>query len=77
MTTMQSPLLAVPWETAHTNNPHPMFTDPRIFLNAITNEKVTSTPRPHNEDGYILCQPDGMAFTGRRTTYTTSPNKNT
>jgi hypothetical protein len=27
---------------------------PLVFLKAITNDKVTSTPRPHNEDGYIL-----------------------
>jgi type II secretory pathway pseudopilin PulG len=46
--------LGCPWESAATVNPHPMFTDPRVFLNAITNDKVTSTPRPHNEDGYIL-----------------------
>jgi len=47
--------LGCPWEggSAPTTQ-HPMFTDPRIFLNAITNDKVTSTPRPHNEDGYIL-----------------------
>jgi type II secretory pathway pseudopilin PulG len=46
--------LGCPWESAATVNPHPMFTDPRIFLKAITNDKVTATPRPHNEDGYIL-----------------------
>jgi len=46
--------LGCPWESAATVNPHPMYTDPRVFLNAITNDKVTSTPRPHNEDGYIL-----------------------
>ncbi|MFA5252627.1 MAG: type II secretion system protein [Phycisphaerae bacterium] len=47
-------MLGCPWESAATVNPHPMFTDPRIFLKAITNDKVTATPRPHNEDGYIL-----------------------
>ena len=47
--------LGCPWESgvAKTTD-HPMFTDPRVFLTAITNDKVTSTPRPHNEDGYIL-----------------------
>jgi type II secretory pathway pseudopilin PulG len=47
--------LGLPWEggtgpVAH----HPMLDDPRAFLKAITNDKITSTPRPHNEDGYIL-----------------------
>jgi type II secretory pathway pseudopilin PulG len=45
--------LGCPWESSQTT-PHPMFTDPRVFLKAITNDKVTATPRPHNEDGYIL-----------------------
>jgi type II secretory pathway pseudopilin PulG len=45
--------LGCPWEGTQTTQ-HPMFTDPRIFLKAITNDKVTATPRPHNEDGYIL-----------------------
>ncbi len=49
--------LGCPWEGAHTTE-HPMYKPdppgPRLFLNAITNDKVTSTPRPHNEDGYIL-----------------------
>ncbi|MGD1043046.1 MAG: type II secretion system protein [Sedimentisphaerales bacterium] len=45
--------LGCPWESAKTTD-HPMFTDPRVFLTAITNDKITSTPRPHNEDGYIL-----------------------
>ncbi len=26
----------------------------QVFYKAITNDKVTATPRPHNEDGYIL-----------------------
>ena len=48
--------LGCPWEGSAppTGTPHPMQTDPRVFLKAITNDKVTSTPRPHNEDGYIL-----------------------
>ncbi|MGA2322511.1 MAG: type II secretion system protein [Sedimentisphaerales bacterium] len=47
--------LGCPWEggSAPTTH-HPMYDDPRVFLKAITNDKVTSTPRPHNEDGYIL-----------------------
>ena len=45
--------LGCPWEGVLTTH-HPMYDDPRVFLNAITNDKVTSTPRPHNEDGYIL-----------------------
>jgi hypothetical protein len=45
--------LGCPWEGTLTTH-HPMYDDPRVFLNAITNDKVTSTPRPHNEDGYIL-----------------------
>jgi hypothetical protein len=45
--------LGCPWEGTQITQ-HPMFTDPRIFLKAITNDKVTATPRPHNEDGYIL-----------------------
>ena len=52
-------MLGCPWEGSAppptgTGTPHPMQTDPRVFLKAITNDKVTSTPRPHNEDGYIL-----------------------
>jgi len=46
--------LGCPWESGAGVNPHPMYTDPRVFYKAITNKKVTSTPRPHNEDGYIL-----------------------
>lgn len=49
--------LGLPWESGHTNE-HPMYKPdppgPRGFLTAITNDKVTATPRPHNEDGYIL-----------------------
>ena len=45
--------LGCPWESAANVNPHPML-DPLVFYKAITNKKVTSTPRPHNEDGYIL-----------------------
>jgi type II secretory pathway pseudopilin PulG len=49
--------LGLPWESAHTNE-HPMYKPdspgPLLFLKAITNDKITSTPRPHNEDGYIL-----------------------
>jgi type II secretory pathway pseudopilin PulG len=47
--------LGCPWESGVAKiTDHPMFTDPRFFLTAITNDKITSTPRPHNEDGYIL-----------------------
>ncbi|MGA2172978.1 MAG: type II secretion system protein [Sedimentisphaerales bacterium] len=51
--------LGCPWETSPpppsgTGTPHPMQTDPRVFLNAITNSKATATPRPHNEGTYIL-----------------------
>jgi type II secretory pathway pseudopilin PulG len=47
--------LGLPWENGAAKvADHPMFTDPRVFLKAITNDKVTSTPRPHNEDGFIL-----------------------
>jgi type II secretory pathway pseudopilin PulG len=47
--------LGCPWEggTAKTTD-HPMFKDPLVFLNEITNTKVTATPRPHNESGFIL-----------------------
>jgi type II secretory pathway pseudopilin PulG len=45
--------LGCPWETTQTTE-HPMFTNKLVFLNAITNDKVTSTPQPHNPDGYIL-----------------------
>jgi type II secretory pathway pseudopilin PulG len=46
--------LGCPWEPDIDTVHHPIFDDPRVFLNAITNTKVTATPRPHNEDGYIL-----------------------
>jgi type II secretory pathway pseudopilin PulG len=47
--------LGCPWEGGATKTTdHPMFTDPRIFLKEITNTRITTTPRPHNEDGYIL-----------------------
>jgi type II secretory pathway pseudopilin PulG len=49
--------LGCPWETSRATE-HPMYSPdppgPLVFLKAITNDKVTSTPRPHNEDGYIL-----------------------
>jgi prepilin-type N-terminal cleavage/methylation domain-containing protein len=46
--------LGCPWEAGPGVNAHPMFTDIKVFYKAITNKKVTATPRPHNEDGYIL-----------------------
>jgi type II secretory pathway pseudopilin PulG len=45
--------LGCPWETVYTTE-HPMFLDPRLFYKEIRNTKITTTPRPHNEDGYIL-----------------------
>ncbi len=53
--------LGCPWESARATE-HPMSLTcsmpgtpgPLLFYQAITNDKVTSTPRPHNEDGYIL-----------------------
>lgn len=45
--------LGCPWETTYITE-HPMRTDPRIFLKEITNAKITSTTKPHNEDTYIL-----------------------
>jgi type II secretory pathway pseudopilin PulG len=58
--------LGLPWESGWDINPHPMYTDPRVFLRAITNTKITSTPRPHREDGYILLSAgwDGLYGTG-------------
>ena len=47
-------MLGCPWESAMGANPHPMYSDPRVFLKQITNTKITATPKPHNEDGYIL-----------------------
>jgi hypothetical protein len=53
--------LGCPWEGSPpapggTGTPQPMYgeTNVKIFYKAITNTKVTATPRPHNEDGYIL-----------------------
>lgn len=46
--------LGCPWDSSATVTPHPMYTNPYVFYKAITNTKVTATPRPHNEDGYIL-----------------------
>jgi prepilin-type N-terminal cleavage/methylation domain-containing protein len=46
--------LGCPWDASATVTPHPMYTNPYVFYKAITNKNVTSTPRPHNEDGYIL-----------------------
>jgi len=47
--------LGCPWESAYTTA-QPMYgpTNVKIFYQAITNTKVTTTPRPHNEDTYIL-----------------------
>jgi len=47
--------LGCPWENAYTTA-QPMYLpeNVKIFYKAITNTKVTSTPRPHNEDTYIL-----------------------
>ena len=47
--------LGCPWESTQTTA-QPMYgtANVRIFYKAITNAKVTATPRPHNEDGYIL-----------------------
>jgi len=49
--------LGCPWEGGTTpTTPQPMYgtANVKIFYKAITNTKVTATPRPHNEDGYIL-----------------------
>jgi prepilin-type N-terminal cleavage/methylation domain-containing protein len=54
--------LGCPWEgspppiAGGTGTPQPMYGEAnvKIFYKAITNTKVTATPRPHNEDGYIL-----------------------
>jgi competence protein ComGC len=53
--------LGCPWEGTHTSE-HPMSLDPvlpatpgiMLFYREIANTKITSTPKPHNEDGYIL-----------------------
>jgi hypothetical protein len=47
-------MLGCPWESLMATNPHPMYSDLRVFYRAITNTRITSTPKPHNEDGYIL-----------------------
>ncbi|MGD0078951.1 MAG: type II secretion system protein [Sedimentisphaerales bacterium] len=48
--------LGCPWEASAPpiGASHPMAGDPTVFLKAITNTQVTSTPRPHREDSYIL-----------------------
>ncbi len=47
--------LGSPWQNTQTPaTAQPMFTNPDLFYKAITNTKITSTPRPHNEDTYIL-----------------------
>jgi type II secretory pathway pseudopilin PulG len=47
--------LGCPWESAPPPvGAHPMQTNPLTFYKEITNPRSTSTPRPHNEDGYIL-----------------------
>jgi len=51
--------LGCPWESTQTTN-HPiadMTATPQgalLFYKQITNTKITSTPRPHNEDSYLL-----------------------
>jgi prepilin-type N-terminal cleavage/methylation domain-containing protein len=45
--------LGCSWETTYVTD-HPMFTNPGLFYKAITNERITTMPKPHNEDGYIL-----------------------
>jgi type II secretory pathway pseudopilin PulG len=58
--------LGCPWDAAATTNPHPIYTTPNVFYKAITNTKVNTTPRPHNEDTYILLSAgwDGLYGTG-------------
>jgi prepilin-type N-terminal cleavage/methylation domain-containing protein len=47
--------LGCPWESTQTTiQPMHGTANVKIFYKAITNTKVTATPRPHNEDGYIL-----------------------
>jgi type II secretory pathway pseudopilin PulG len=50
--------LGCPWEGVKGITEHPMYKPdppgPLLFLKAITNTKIAATPRPHNEDGYIL-----------------------
>jgi hypothetical protein len=43
--------LGCPWSSS---TAQPMYTNPDLFYKAITNTAVTTTPRPHNEDTYIL-----------------------
>lgn len=47
--------LGCPWEGTQTTA-QPMYgpANVKIFYKAITNANITSTPRPHNEDTYIL-----------------------
>ncbi len=46
--------LGCPWESTYTTA-QPMYDNPnQLFYKAITNTKITTTPRPHNEDSYIL-----------------------
>ena len=41
------------WENTYITD-QPMYLNPGLFYEEITNERVTSAPRPHNVDGYIL-----------------------
>lgn len=45
--------LGCPWESTYTTH-QPIYDNPQLFYKAITNTKITTTPRPHNEDSYIL-----------------------
>jgi prepilin-type N-terminal cleavage/methylation domain-containing protein len=47
-------MLGCPWESLMNVNPHPMYLDPKLFYKNTINTKITATPKPHNEDGYIL-----------------------
>jgi hypothetical protein len=59
--------LGCPWENSLTTT-QPMWGEAniKIFYKAITNTKITTTPRPHNEDTYILLSAgwDGLYGTG-------------
>jgi hypothetical protein len=51
--------LGCPWETSQTAATHPLYDDGsgvtgQLFYKLIQNDKVTATPKPHNEDTYIL-----------------------
>jgi len=49
--------LGLPWESGMgpPNPVHPLYDGTgRLFYQITQNDKITSTPRPHNEDGYIL-----------------------